>query len=174
MDILEDSITCLASEGRMTLQVPELFIGSAPKFITVPDDWFHYLDVGAKPVAGNESGFLYLTTIGYAANKDDIKAAYLKAVQAGGYRGKLTWDEAAQDWDRPWVEGEDYFADDELDDVWAEFEAHVQEHFAKLRKNLAKAVMKTQHKLAEAQAFGTKKSVAYWQRKLTDLQNYVV
>lgn len=172
-----DQVFSQPSEGRIDLQVPTIYIGQQPPLVHWPDDWFHWIiphKKGYAPVAGNEKGYLYINSRGYAALKDAIKKAYLQAAQFGGYRGKLTWDEAAQDWDRPYVEGEKYFADDELGDVWDEFDQEIQKHFALLKRYHAQALMKTQHKLAEAKQFGTPKSIKYWTRKLNELQAFVV
>ena len=69
----------LRSEGRMTLQVPEFVLGGNPQTVDVPADWVWYLKVdrkGERIAVGRELGFLGISPAGYAANRDEIIAAW--------------------------------------------------------------------------------------------------
>jgi len=87
MKILKDSITCLAGEGRLTLQVPMFDLGGKPKYEEVPDEWFIYLNHDRIPTTPRY-GYLYLTKIGFEENKEKLKDAFLKAPHKRG-----TWEE---------------------------------------------------------------------------------
>jgi len=177
MDIYEDTLASLAGSGYITLQIPSCYVDlgaltgqqhAAPRVKTIPDNWVCWLQGGSElPALGKESGFLFYTSIGFSAMKADIRQAYMQACKRDSYRGELFPE-------RPWVEGVDFFSSDEEDAVWAEFENHAIAHFANVKKNLPKALLKTQHKLVEAQTFGSPKSVAYWQAKLAELNSFVV
>lgn len=120
MQIIKGSITSLASEGRITLQVPTMAIGigTAPSvsFETVPDDWFVYLrnDV---PATGKQEGFLFLSKRGFDANKTDIQRAFLSSTRARG--------------------------------TWADFEKHAEEHFKKVETKTKKRIEKLKKELVE-------------------------
>lgn len=178
MDICKDTLTSLTESGYLTLQIPALTIdlgaltgqpaSAQPPVMTIPDNWVCWLRGGTHtPAVGKESGFLFYTSIGFAAMSDDIRQAYIPACKRGGYRGELFPG-------RAWAQDVDYFSVDEEDDVWAEFEDYAKKQFADVKKNLGKALLKTQHKLVEAQAYGTPKSVVYWQSKLAELHAFVV
>lgn len=178
MDIYKDTLTSLVSNGYITLQIPACIVdlgtlvgqppGPPAQTMTIPDDWACWLQGGSSgPAVGRESGFLFYTSIGFAANKADIRRAYIPPCKLGGYRGELFPD-------RTWVNGVDYFSVAEENAVWAEFEDFAKKQFADVKKNLSKALLKTRHKLIEAQAHGTPKSVVYWQNKLAQLQTFVV
>jgi len=81
-------ITSLASEGRLTLQVPQydIIIKEGRAFFAQsltcaegakehPDEWFVWLK-NSRPAIGRESGFLFLTRKGWEANKEEIKKAF--------------------------------------------------------------------------------------------------
>jgi len=74
--ISKSALTCHAAEGRMTLQIPEMWIGSGPTdLVQLPDDWFCYLKRNRFAV-GQESGYLHFTRAGYVANKAKLKRAF--------------------------------------------------------------------------------------------------
>ena len=78
----------MASEGRLTLQIPTLYIGSLPNdIIDLPDEWFCILK-GGRPCVGKEQGFLYLTYKGWIANRNDIKKAFMASKYKRG-----TWQD---------------------------------------------------------------------------------
>lgn len=91
MKILKDSITTLAAEGRMTLQVPDSYIcfkGSTPKWEEVPDEWFCRL-CDRTPAVGRQDGILFLTQQGWNANKAKIKLAF----EGQTIRNLGTWED---------------------------------------------------------------------------------
>jgi len=95
-------ITSLASQGYLSLQVPQYDIiikeerAFAQSLIDAegaeehPDDWFVWLK-NHRPVVGRESGFLFLTKKGWKANKEKIKEAFQASKMKRG-----TWQEFEQ------------------------------------------------------------------------------
>ena len=89
MNVIDQAITALASEGRLTLQIPELAIG--PYSVSeASNDWFVRASYGC-PTVGRERGFLFLSRKGWAINKPKIKAAFESSKDQRG-----TWDEFEQ------------------------------------------------------------------------------
>jgi len=126
MKLCRDAITALTSEGRCTLQVPDmvlLFPGDKePALVDYPDDWFSTMKSNDEPAVGKEGGFTYLSRKGYEANKADLKKAIEKAC---GKRGK----------------------------GWADFEKYAEEHFAKVEKSVARKLKTLRAKVAELEKF---------------------
>jgi len=88
--ILKDSITSLASEGRMTLQIPQYDLGSSDAIEEeVPDEWVVTLRNGSYPAVGKERGYLFLTRAGWFANQDKIQDAF----EAAEYNRGNTWED---------------------------------------------------------------------------------
>ena len=87
MQIVKGSITILAAEGRLTLQIPGAYIGCKPEMEEAPDDWFIVLKDNRPVVNKREHGFLFLSKKGWEANNATIKAAF-----AGNSRG-TTWEQ---------------------------------------------------------------------------------
>lgn len=84
MKITKNSITHLASEGRITLQVPELYFNeNSPEMIDAPNEWFCYIKYDKSPCIGKQKGVLYLTEKGFNDNYDDIKSAFENALVSG-------------------------------------------------------------------------------------------
>ena len=105
MKILKDSITSLASEGRMTLQIPQYDLGSSDAIVEeVPDEWIVTLTHFLYPAVGREHGYLFLTRAGWFANQDKIKDAF---EDAKFHRGN----------------------------TWEDFEAYAKKHFQKVEHN---------------------------------------
>lgn len=119
MRIIKDAIITHASEGRITMQVPEFSYGTREQYVELPDEWFCRL-VGAssRPVVGKESSFLFLTRIGYANNKHDLRTAFESAIA----RGRTTT-------------------------TWVEYELIVEQHFQKVEKQRRKLAENLQKKL---------------------------
>jgi hypothetical protein len=119
MKILKGAITSLASEGRITLQIPQFdlcFGNYTPEYEEVPDEWIITLrNSGSRPAVGRESGFWFLTRVGWEANKDAIKKAF---ESANFQRG-----------------------------TWKEFEEYAEEHFLEVGKALQKHVDYLQKKI---------------------------
>jgi len=98
--VLKGSVTQLASEGRITLQVPEFEIAFDPSqasgFEELPDDWFIRARAGSGNSwalsVGKERGFLVLSQKGWEANKAKIKEVFMKAEHKRG-----TWEEFEQE-----------------------------------------------------------------------------
>ena len=92
MKILKNAIISLASQGYITLQIPvyDVWINQDPQQSEtedIPDDWVITLKGGqSRPVIGKEKGYLFLSKIGWDANRKKIRQAYL---DSGSPRG--TW-----------------------------------------------------------------------------------
>lgn len=129
MKILKDAITALASEGRCTLQVPDVVISldaNPPLAQTedVPDDWFvtlKYEGYKLVPSVGNQGGFLFLSRKGYEANKAKLKKAFASKRNRGN--------------------------------VWALFEEQAEKHFAEVEANTVKKLKKLKAQVAELERF---------------------
>lgn len=90
MKIIKDSITALASEGRMTLQIPQYDLGANNTIEEeVPDEWFVTLRNASYPAVGREHGYLFLTRAGWFANQDKLKEAFENAE----YNRGNTWED---------------------------------------------------------------------------------
>lgn len=167
MDHLEYSdLHALLGRGYLTLQV-QTDVAPTDATKTIPDNWICWLSAGERPISGNESGFCFLTSVGWEANKEAIQKDYLEACHRGEYRGELFED-------RPWVEGVPYFSKEEEKLVLDELDKFVENHFSAVRKSLKRCILQANHKLEEAQEFGTPNSVKYWKRKLKDLEGFEV
>ena len=127
MIVMVGAITGLASEGYLTLQVQECCIGGTPNTLTLPDSWFCYIRADKSPCIGRQTGFLYLTEKGYLANKNHIKAAFLKALASGIARRGAT--------------------------SWQDFENHAAWHFSEVRSQLSKLVNKHTKTIAQLNSF---------------------
>ncbi|MFW9871574.1 MAG: hypothetical protein ACFFG0_00560 [Candidatus Thorarchaeota archaeon] len=93
MILYKDVITTLVSEGYLTLQVPEYTISldKVPNenFIDYPDEWFVRANHTRGPSLNKkENGFIFLSEIGWKANKDDIKKAFESSKNPRG-----TWED---------------------------------------------------------------------------------
>ena len=131
MQIFKDSITSLAREGRLTLQVPNMIISfgpaaPGPQYINAPDEWFCFLK-NDTPCVGKQQGYLYLTEKGFNDNYDDLKKAFEDAIARG--------------YDRTNGVG------------WPAFVQHAADHFAEVKSRQAKLIAKKQKEIAELQAF---------------------
>jgi len=116
-------ITSLASEGYLTLQVPQydIIIKEGRAFAQSltnaegveehPDHWFIWLK-NHRPAVGRETGFLILTREGWEANKEKIKEAF----QAS--RG-----------------------------TWQEFEQHAEDHLKEVEEKTKKHIRFLQKKI---------------------------
>ena len=110
MKILKDSITSLASEGRMTLQIPQYDLGSSDAIEEeVPDEWVVTLTQYSYPAVGKECGYLFLTRAGWLANQDKMKDAF---EDAKFHRGN----------------------------TWEDFEAHAKKHFQKVEDSTMRRI----------------------------------
>lgn len=79
MKIIKDSITSLARRGYITLQIPQISIelgGGVTPVEEVPDEWIAMIHSSGSVAVGKETGFSYLTRIGWEKNKSKIKEAY--------------------------------------------------------------------------------------------------
>lgn len=110
MKIYKDSLTQLASEGYLTLQVPSSILSLEPntKIETeeCPDEWFDMTKLsGYKRVRclpGHKCQYLFLSRKGYETNKDRLKEVFEKAItnpkgmdRTNG-RGWIAFEEAAE------------------------------------------------------------------------------
>jgi len=101
----------LIRQGYLGLQIPEIYLeteadkrarGSLPndKCIEMPDNWFIRAHFDRGPCIGAECGCLYLSSIGYKANKERIKEAFELALNEGNDRthgrGWIAFEEEAK------------------------------------------------------------------------------
>lgn len=85
MKILKGAIPSLASEGQITLQIPEFDVGGPhPEFEEVEDCFVWLLSSKNVPVVGKEQGCLFLSEIGWNRYKDEIKEAFEKSTNPRG------------------------------------------------------------------------------------------
>lgn len=106
MRIFKGAITSLASEGMITLQIPQYVIdapGSPPSETEeVPDEWIVKLRSNNTPATGKERGYYFLTRRGWEANRHKIEEAFSKAKFKRG--------------------------------TWFDFQVHVEQHFMEVKK----------------------------------------
>jgi len=81
MRIPKTTLTCLAAEGRITLQVPEFVVGDIDglECEETPDDWLHavrYAGGKLRECCGKETGFTHFTRKGFLAMRERLRAAY--------------------------------------------------------------------------------------------------
>jgi len=124
MRLIKKAITRLASEGRVTLQIPEnLDYGkevTEDMFSDFPDTWFTRLKSSKLPVIGKkEWGYLFLSESGWKINKKDIKKAFENAAFKRG--------------------------------TWGDFELHAEQHFLDVKIALDKRIDYFEKKVKEAQ-----------------------
>lgn len=77
-EVYEDCITHHASEGRLTLQVPNNCIGT-PTSATVSVDSSHFVILKSEdgiPAVGRETGFLFFTEAGFEHYKSELEAVF--------------------------------------------------------------------------------------------------
>jgi len=132
MRIIKDTITMLASQGHVTLQVPDGWIGGTPVMEEVPDEWLMRVKVESeahRPCVGKEQGFLFLTRAGWEANKDRIKAAF------DAHNEKVARDYPTHP-----------------RKTWADFEAHVDKHFDDMRRLIERKIRNLKAKVAELES----------------------
>ncbi|MHA1814490.1 MAG: hypothetical protein ACTSX1_00645 [Candidatus Heimdallarchaeaceae archaeon] len=128
MKILKRTITTLASQGRISLQVPQYNIitegnraiaydanhSKDEDVIDIPDEWIIYLRYGS-PAVGRESGHAFLTKMGWQDNKDEIKKAFESSKHPRG--------------------------------TWQDFENHVVKHFSEVEKQTKRRIKLLKSKL---------------------------
>lgn len=133
MKILKRAITSLASEGRITLQIPQydIVITEDTRAIAygadhmpderieeIPDEWVMVLRGGQRrPAIGKEQGYFFLSKEGWDANRQKIKEAFLNAKHQRG--------------------------------TWADFEDHVEEHFRQVKAATLKKIKYEQSRLKQ-------------------------
>jgi hypothetical protein len=98
MRVLRGAVTHLAIRGYFTLQVPDLAVGhGSDDFEELPDEWFVKLKwSGGRPAHARESGLLFLTRIGYDANRERLRQSletWLRGYPAGRGPGLQTWED---------------------------------------------------------------------------------
>lgn len=182
MRMRKDLILAQALSGRLTLQVPEYSLDISPAAGTftvtddigpakgslpadcedVPADWFILLTADPRPIVGREQGYIYLSTKGYAANKERLEDAYII-----GYRRRYA-SEREHLFVPPYIAEQgpgaaaQFLADVEAaiakhqavtdDELREAHRAAAAEHFAKVQKNYTKYLQTLQDKLNAAMA----------------------
>ena len=131
MLLCENAITSLASEGYISLQIPHLDIvindnkalavpsSESRNAVELPDEWFVWLKVSKQPAVGKEQGYLYLTKIGWEANKEKIKSAFLKLPER------------------------------ERVGSWEDFERYAEKHFMEVQKAIKTKITRLQNKIKQ-------------------------
>jgi len=131
MQLPKSSITCLASEGKLTVQIPQYSLHLGPSnpapTVNYPDDWFCELK-NMTPVTGKQSGYLHLTEKGFKTNYNDLKIAFEAALAGGCF-------------DRTKGVG------------WPAFVQIAKDHFAEVKLKQAKLIAKKQKEIAQLQSF---------------------
>ena len=126
MRIIKGAIEQLASEGYITLQVPQYIIDTRlppppMPLETIPNDWIETLKSSQdRRCCGNESGFWFLTEKGWNAKKDDIKKAFINSQHPRG--------------------------------SWTDFEVHATKHFKNVAERNQKHLKSLQDKLKRFEA----------------------
>jgi len=123
MKLRKNTITTLAREGRISLQVPQFILcfGKEPEesLIDFPNEWFVIAKSSRVPAVGKkEGGFMFLSEVGWKANKKAIKRAFEKSKHKRG--------------------------------TWEDFEIHAEKHFQDVKDALDKRINYLQRKLEEA------------------------
>jgi len=126
MKISKSSLTCLSSQGRITLQIPEYFISfsnnpvKVTDIIDIPDNWIVRLKTeDGIPCTGKESGFLFFSETGWLANKDKLEIAFNKSQYKRG--------------------------------TWTDFQNFAKTTFDKRKKNIAKKISFLNKKIQQLQ-----------------------
>jgi hypothetical protein len=138
MRVALHTITSLASQGRLTLQIPQYIIefqkGKAIKkptpggLIDFSDDFFCMLKGGTStPCIGKERGFTYLTQKGFKFFYRDLETAFKKAYNNGIDRTNGVG--------------------------WPEFVQHASDHFAMVKKRRKKRRQKLLKDLQDIRNF---------------------
>jgi hypothetical protein len=108
MKVSKTWIEDLRIESRVTLQVPEFSIGDDLELVEVPDEWFWRLklDRGDRIAVGKEKAFLYVSPLGYEANKSALADAYLEGLNRRGWRQDAYISSAAEfhEWAEGWFQ----------------------------------------------------------------------
>lgn len=128
MKIVKDSITVLAGEGWLTLQVPSLALrwpGEPDvEYEDAPDEWFVEVRIGSSSkhelCVGKERGFPHLSRKGWEANKGKLAAAFAGASFKRG--------------------------------TWADFEKHADEFFSELEETRQRRIKAAQDKIKQLEA----------------------
>lgn len=150
MMIFENWAQLLRREGRLTLQVPQFSLSwggsprpshAPPNLVGVPDEWFCFLNLGV-PAVGRMEGFLYISRLGYEANRQEILDIYAQA--------------AEMRWSPKYGEFSHTNARDR-------FEQYATEHFETVRQKHAILLAKTRAKA---------NPTPYWERKLEELEAF--
>jgi len=153
MEIYEHTLISLASEGRITLQIPQYVAdlsaafggpaSPAPKILTIPDDWIVTTNCGRsskrmkkigfsesmpRPAIGKQSGFWHFSKKGWLANKDKLKKAF-EASSARRYYSSLARTV-----------------------TWKDFEAYADAFYKDMKDEATYAIKKKQAEIAELRA----------------------
>ena len=95
MRLPQSSLTYHAEAGRKTLQIPDYEIGEPQEpRVEMPDEWFCRLR-NRIPAVGRQTGFLWLTRAGYAANRELLLSAYENSTTGRGDGRRETFEQAA-------------------------------------------------------------------------------
>ena len=87
MRIIKGAIVAGAANGYLGVQVAEIAYGDDVEYVEAPDEWFIRLK-DRRPAVGREDGFLFLTRIGWEANKEQMRQAFETAQFKRG-----TWED---------------------------------------------------------------------------------
>lgn len=151
MKIHSDWLTALRREGRCTLQVPTLtisFPGRTPQieYVEIPDNWVFKLQDGKKPAVGRMEGVLYISRLGYEANKSAILEAYVEGVQRKYGRS--------------------------ADRAISVFECYAEIHFERVKVAHVALLASTRIEVERRKRHGS--MTPYWQAKLEELKAFPI
>lgn len=98
--IPKGSLFKLPAEGRITLQIPEIYIRFAEDGIPTEDDyeeiphnWVMYVKHNRPAHPNEKSGFLHWSEAGYEVNKERIRATFNTAVASQRQGRPVTWED---------------------------------------------------------------------------------
>jgi len=97
MKVFIDWASLLREEGRLTLQVPQFYLGCSDEwFVEAPDEWFFEIKcegISSRLAVGREQGFTYISPKGYADNREAIIKAWMSICHERGFvRDEATFD----------------------------------------------------------------------------------
>ena len=90
MKVIKDSYLVSAKYGRLPQQIPTIAIGEEPEMELIPDEWVMYLN-GSRLRNPRADALLFLSPIGFEANMERIKDAYITGMPGRG-QNRQYWD----------------------------------------------------------------------------------
>jgi len=172
--VMRNWATALREDGRLTLQIPHLHVSlegmpgveksDPPDLIDIPDQWVCRLQGSAKPAVGKMDGFLYISRIGYEANKGKILSAVAKgALTRYGIETPINFGSPHEI--RAMINRLEVR-------VISEFERFAHNQFEQVRKNHHQMIEQVRREVERRKASGT--LTPSWQSKLDELEAFPI